>query len=137
MLAEHSGSVTLGKYDTSDNYLPQAGFKREKYASDTEWFWIPQGTGAADLKKLMKPKKDAPIKAVVGFLKKQSGLDLDVDSVMGKFEEKMQENPPPTTTPPPQMDPMADMGGMGDMGGLGGMGDMGMGGMGGMGGEEL
>mmetsp|Transcript_81492 Transcript_81492/g.264001 ORF Transcript_81492/g.264001 Transcript_81492/m.264001 type:complete len:684 (+) Transcript_81492:75-2126(+) len=121
-LEPHADGVTVANYDTSDNYLPQDDFKREKYSSDTEWYWVPASTNGVQrppMKKLMKPKTDAPIKKVLEFLKKQSGLDINVDETYKRFEELMTENPPPTTTPPP---PMPDMGEAG-MGGMGGMGD--------------
>lgn len=103
VLEANSDSVTVASYDSSDNYVPAEDFQREKYSSDTEWYWVPkkEGDSRPAIKKLTKPKKDAPIRNVVEFLKKQSGLDMDVEAVMKKFEDQMKENPPPTTTIPP------------------------------------
>merc|ERR1740121_667210 len=131
VLEPHADALSVATYDTADNYVAEA-FKREQYSSDTEWIWVPK-TGIASGVKLQKPKKDAPIKAVLQFAKKQSGLDFDVDVVMQEFEKLMVENPPETTPPPPPMPDMGDMGGMGGMGSMGGMGGMdGLGAMGGM-----
>jgi len=104
VLASHSAAVTLAAYDTADNYWPSGKFSREKYSSDTEWFWVSKpssASGGPAMTKLSKPKKDAPIKTVLEFLKKQSGLDMDVSDTFAKFEAEMQANPP-STTPPPQ-----------------------------------
>jgi len=101
VLASHSAAVTLAAYDTADNYWPSGKFSREKYSSDTEWFWVSKpssASGGPAMTKLSKPKKDAPIKTVLEFLKKQSGLDMDVSDTFAKFEAEMQANPPSTTT---------------------------------------
>merc|ERR1719234_2495729 len=62
VLEPHAGLFTVASYDTSENYLPQTEFKREKYSSDTEWYWVPSKPGSGGerppMKKLMKPKKD-------------------------------------------------------------------------------
>merc|ERR1712232_1407598 len=118
----------VASYDTGDNYNPGTEFKREKYASDTEWYWVTKD-GA---KMLTNPKKDAPIKTVLEFAKKQSGLGIDVEAYMANFEQMMKDRPPVTTTLPPMPDPgpgsggMPDMSSLGDMSGLGGMGAGGM-----------
>jgi len=96
----------VASYDTSENYLPPAVWAREKYASHTEWYWVPKEGSKEQLK-----KKDPPIKAVVEFMKKQSGFTIDADAIMTRFEELMVEKPPVTTTLPPM-----PKGGMGDMG---------------------
>lgn len=121
--AEFGFELLVASFDTSENYLPPQDIKREKYSSDTEWYWVPKVDGGVrpPMRKLTKPKKDAPIKAVVEFLKKQSGYEINVDAVIERFEALMKENPPPTTTAPPSM---GDMGGLGGLGGMGGMGDM-------------
>uniref|UniRef100_A0A7S4SQE6 CS domain-containing protein n=1 Tax=Alexandrium monilatum TaxID=311494 RepID=A0A7S4SQE6_9DINO len=128
VLEPYSESLTVATYDSSDNYVPPEDIQRDKYSSDTEWFWVPKVEGGERpaIKKLMKPKKDAPINTVIEFAKKQSGLDIDVSATMQKFEEQMKENPPPTTTPPPPLPSMGDsgldMGAGGDMmDSLGGM----------------
>jgi len=117
-------SFTLASYDTSDNYLPTEDFKRDKYSSDTEWYWVPaQGTDGtrAAAKKLTKPKKDAPIKTVVEFAAKQS--TFSVEDVMTKFEKLMEEDPPPAPAPPPlTMDGDGPGNKLGDLGTLGQMG---------------
>mmetsp|Transcript_16651 Transcript_16651/g.45486 ORF Transcript_16651/g.45486 Transcript_16651/m.45486 type:complete len:716 (-) Transcript_16651:107-2254(-) len=104
-LAPHADAFTVASYDTSDNYLPPGTFKREKYSSDTEWYWVPAKTGAdaerPPPKKLSK--KDASTQAVVSFLKKASGLDIDTDAIMSSFEEAMKNNPPPAPQEPPSM----------------------------------
>merc|ERR1712183_452094 len=86
-----------------------------KYASDTEWYWVAKD-GA---KMLTKPKKDAPIKTVLEFAKKQSGLDIDVDAEMVKFDQMMKDRPPVTTTLPPMPGKGDGKGGMPDLSGLG------------------
>jgi len=105
VLASHSAAVTVAAYDTADNYWPTGKFSREKYSSDTEWFWVPKPhlvpEDGPTMTKLSKPKKDAPIKTVLEFLKKQSGLDINVVDTFAKFEAEMQANPPSTTTLPP------------------------------------
>lgn len=103
-LEPFADKVTVASYDTSDNYAASE-FKREKYSSDTNWYWVPAASGQErpPVKQLMKPKKDAPIKKVMEFLKKVSGFDLDTGTLYARFEELMKENPPPTTTPPPPM----------------------------------
>lgn len=102
-------------------------FKREKYSSDTEWYWVPAKPAGAEarpaIQKLLKPKKDAPIRAVIEFAAKQAGQGLQVDDLMKRFEELMKENPPPTTTPMPPMDPPLG-GDEAAMEGLQGMGDL-------------
>jgi len=101
VLEPHSDAFVVASYETSENYLPPGDFKREKYASVTEWYWVPRqdvGSGKFVVKKLKKPKADAPIKTVLEFLKKQSGADLDISSLTAKFEELMISNGPP---PPP------------------------------------
>lgn len=108
VLASHSAGVTVAAYDTADNYWPTGKFSREKYSSDTEWFWVAKPSTASDgpaLTKLTKPKKDAPMKTVLEFLKKQSGLDIDVADTFAKFEAEMQANPPSTTTTTPFVPP--------------------------------
>ncbi|CAK0815851.1 unnamed protein product [Prorocentrum cordatum] len=90
VLEPHSDAFVVASYETSENYLPPGDFKREKYASVTEWYWVPRqdvGSGKFVVKKLKKPKADAPIKTVLEFLKKQSGADLDISSLTAKFEE--------------------------------------------------
>jgi len=130
LLEPQAEVFSIATYETSDNYVAEA-FKREKYSSDTDWLWIPKA-GIAHSVKLTKPKKDAPIKAVLQFAKKQSELDVDVDELMKEFEKLMVDNPPITTTTPPPP-PMGDMGGMGGMDGMDGMGGMDeLGGLGGM-----
>merc|ERR1719330_2332062 len=59
-LEPHAEALSVATYDTSDNYISPA-FAREKYSSDTEWYWVPK-EGVAGIVKLTKPKKDAPIK---------------------------------------------------------------------------
>jgi len=89
--AEH---VTVAGYDTADNYLP-AEFPREKYASHSEWYWIPVGGSAT---KLSKPKKDASVKKVLQFLTSQAAqvpeLKLSSPELFAKWEAAMKENPP-------------------------------------------
>lgn len=140
-LEPHAGLLTVASYDTSDNYLPQGEFKRDKYSSDTEWYWVPAKPAGSDarpaMKKLTKPKKDAPIKNVIEFAVKSLGASaLNTEELMGRFDELMKENPPPAPAPP--MDDLA--GEMPDMSSIPGMGDLdklsaGLGG--GVGGEEL
>lgn len=108
-LASHADRFAVASYDASENYLPPDQFKRDKYSSDTEWFWVP--TDGSGIKKLMKPKKDAPIKNVLEFVKKQSGLEVDVKDLMVKFnfaammEESLRT---PTTTPGSPVDESDD-----------------------------
>jgi len=129
-LQPYATAFTVASYDTAENYKPDV-FKRDKYSSDTEWFWVPtKGAGESErgpMKQLMKPKKDAPIKKVIEFVKKMSGSDIDVDATMSKFEELMKENPPQIPTPQPGMGDgdMDDMGGMEGMEGLEGIPGMG------------
>lgn len=144
--SEAGKSFVVASLDTSDNYVPPEDFKRDKYSSDTEWYWVTKGSDPLHptVKKLMKPKKDAPIKNVIEFAGKMLGADaLNVEDAISKFEKLMKDDPPPAA--PKAMDPitMDGMGkgktgleGLGDMGGMGGMmGDMGgMGGLGDMGG---
>lgn len=139
-LEPHSAALLVASYDSADNYLPGGGageFKRERFSSDTEWFFVPAKAAGAErgvVKKLTKPKKDADIKTVLEFAKKQAGLDLDVEAINLKFETLMVENPPPTTTTPP----MPTMGGDGtdsDLGSLGGL--DGFDGLNGLQGKEL
>jgi len=126
LLEPHAEALTVASYDAADNHLPQAEFKRDKYSSDTEWFWVPRGGGEASTPtKLMKPKKDAPVRAVLEFVKKQAGMDLDVDKAMQSFEDLMKENPPPTPAPLPPMDGAEGLGGLDSPGGLGDLGDLG------------
>lgn len=135
-LSAHSERFTVASYDTADNYLPPGDFKRDKFSSDTEWYWIPakaSGQARPEAIKLTKPKKDAPIKTVLEFVGKVGGVN--VDETMQRFEELMKENPPPAPPPRKDMkdfDPMGgmppggmDFGGMGDPGHLGGMSDLG------------
>merc|ERR1712232_865002 len=125
VLAPYADSFTVASYDTGDNYNPGTEFKREKYSSDTEWYWVAKD-GA---KMLTKPKKDAPIKTVIEFAKKQSGLEIDVDAEMTKFEQMMKDRPPVTATLPPMPGgfdgkgaggmPDIDMSSLGDLSGIG------------------
>merc|ERR1712232_862771 len=116
VLAPYADSFTVASYDTGDNYNPGTEFKREKYSSDTEWYWVAKdGT-----KMITKPKKDAPIKTVIEFAKKQSGLDIDVDAEMVKFDQMMKDRPPVTTTLPPMPGKGDGKGGMPDLSSLGG-----------------
>jgi thiol-disulfide isomerase/thioredoxin len=96
-LEPHADKFIVASYDSSDNHVPSE-FKREKYSSDTVWYWVPAAAGQErpPIVKLMKPKKEAPIKKVLQFLKKQSDFDLDTDALNTRFEELMKENPPPT-----------------------------------------
>lgn len=113
-LEPHASSLTIASYDTADNFLPTDDFKRDKFSSDTEWYWVPAKAAGADraaIRKLMKPKKDAPVKTVIEFAKEHSGLPLDVEALEASFAALMLENPPLATTPPPPMDEMGAMGG--------------------------
>jgi len=81
VLEPFSETLTVGSYDTTENYLPAGEFAREEFASHAEWYWVPAGGG--DIKKLSKPKKDPSMKKVVQFLKAQaSGMDINVEEVM-------------------------------------------------------
>merc|ERR1719401_2958712 len=96
VLAKHSGSFTVASYDTSDNYLPQDEFKRDKYSSDTEWYWVPAapagGGKRPEAKKLMKPKKDAPMDKVIDFASQSlGGSVMNVEELQGKFKELVAE----------------------------------------------
>ncbi|CAJ1381865.1 unnamed protein product [Effrenium voratum] len=107
-------ALTVGGYDTADNFLPAEEFGRERYASHAEWYWIPVN-GAP--KKLSKPKKDPPMKKVLQFLGAQApDLPLTVPDMLEKWEIAMKENPPPKPEP--------DLGGVSDMAGLSGLGDL-------------
>jgi len=128
--------VDVGSYDTSDNYMPAGDFKRDKYSSDTEWYWVPAKPAGAErpaAKKLMKPKKDAPIKNVLEFAAKQLEGSFKVEDILTAFEKLMVDDPP--ATPPPMAGGMGGMGGMDALGGMGGMDALG--GMGGKGGGGM
>lgn len=87
--------VTVAGYDTAENYLPPEEFPREKYASHSEWYWIPVAGSAT---KLSKPKKDASMKKVLQFLTSHAPeLQLSVPELFAKWEAAMKENPPPET----------------------------------------
>eukprot|EP00420_Gonyaulax_spinifera_P015677 CAMPEP_0197908272 /NCGR_PEP_ID=MMETSP1439-20131203/66543_1 /TAXON_ID=66791 /ORGANISM="Gonyaulax spinifera, Strain CCMP409" /LENGTH=92 /DNA_ID=CAMNT_0043529755 /DNA_START=6 /DNA_END=281 /DNA_ORIENTATION=+ len=60
-LEEYADAFTVASLDSNENYLPPEDFSRQKYASDTEWFWVPKAEGDAKPKMTMltKPKKDA------------------------------------------------------------------------------
>lgn len=121
-----SDSLTVASYDTSDNYLPPQDFKRDKDASDTEWYWVPAKPPDAErppIKKLMKPKKDAPIHTALEFAAKHIGASLSMEETMAKFEQLMEENPPPKKTETMAAITMDGMGGSG--GDLGDMGNSG------------
>jgi len=103
-LQAYSDRVVVASFDTSSNYFDRELLKREKYSSDTEWYWVPlreDGQESSKLRKLGKPRKDAPMKAVVEFFKKQSSIDFDVEEIMTNFEELMVQNPPPSSPVPP------------------------------------
>merc|ERR1712093_526852 len=107
-ILESVDSFDVASYDTSDNYVPTMDFKREKYSSDNEWYWVPAKPADAErppMKKLMKPKKDAPIKNVIEFAAKQSGGSFDAENIMAKLEKLMTDDPPITTTMPPYKPP--------------------------------
>merc|ERR1719401_902710 len=73
---EEVGGFTVASYDTSENYVPPGDFSRQKFSSDTEWYWVPAKPAGAErpaIKKLTKPKKDAPMKKVLEFAAKESG----------------------------------------------------------------
>jgi thiol-disulfide isomerase/thioredoxin len=116
VLDQADDSFTVASYDTSENYLPgytPGNFKRQKYASETEWFWVPAkpaGEARPAITKLMKPKKDAPVKNVVDFALKQSGGSSKVEDLMGLYNEKIAPYLATTTTmmPPITMDPEND-----------------------------
>merc|ERR1712137_409691 len=136
VLKPYSDSFLVGTYDTSDNYLPSKDFKREKYSSDTEWFWVPKRDTVSDkapIKKLMKPKKDASVTQVLKFVMKQVPITQTLEEMQQQFEQLMLDDPPPMTTPPPSYEDdnmdMQDEGDYGDdgMGDLGGITDLGMG----------
>jgi hypothetical protein len=97
-LKPHSGLFTVASYVTSDNHLPSGEFNnRDRYSPDTEWWWIPAVSAGAKRKlapkKLMKPKKDAPIKTVISFALKNAGIpSIDADDIMVRFEALMEEN---------------------------------------------
>eukprot|EP00418_Pyrodinium_bahamense_P051959 CAMPEP_0179179576 /NCGR_PEP_ID=MMETSP0796-20121207/88878_1 /TAXON_ID=73915 /ORGANISM="Pyrodinium bahamense, Strain pbaha01" /LENGTH=685 /DNA_ID=CAMNT_0020883245 /DNA_START=1 /DNA_END=2058 /DNA_ORIENTATION=+ len=122
-LEPFADSFAVASYDSSENYLPPEDFSKGKYSYEASWYWVPkkEGTEKPAKKELAKAKD---MKKVLEFLKKHSGLDIDLQATMEKFEGLMKENPPVTTTLPP-MPSDGGMGGMGDMGGLGGMGGMG------------
>eukprot|EP00928_Gymnodinium_smaydae_P012921 TRINITY_DN14721_c0_g1_i1.p1 TRINITY_DN14721_c0_g1~~TRINITY_DN14721_c0_g1_i1.p1 ORF type:complete len:395 (-),score=78.08 TRINITY_DN14721_c0_g1_i1:253-1437(-) len=96
------GDFVVAGYDTSDNYFPPDDFKRQKFVADTEWYWVPAANDGSDdrppMKKLMKPKVDAPIKNVVEFAIKSSNSKHNVEDIMAKFEKLMQEDPPPSAS---------------------------------------
>eukprot|EP00747_Dinoflagellata_sp_TGD_P186490 gnl/TRDRNA2_/TRDRNA2_43527_c0_seq1.p1 gnl/TRDRNA2_/TRDRNA2_43527_c0~~gnl/TRDRNA2_/TRDRNA2_43527_c0_seq1.p1 ORF type:complete len:711 (+),score=201.64 gnl/TRDRNA2_/TRDRNA2_43527_c0_seq1:37-2169(+) len=130
VLEKHAASFVVAGYDSSENYVPSEDFKREKYASHTEWYWVPaKGTAASrgPVVKMTKPKKDPATKDVIKFAAKVSGVEINVDEVTAAFDKLMEEDPPPKKPSPPKggfpgMDGMGDMGGMGGMGGMSGMG---------------
>lgn len=93
VLAPSADIITVKRLDTSDNWLPST-FTRQKFSSDTEWYWIPAKGGAP--KKLAKPKKDAPMKKVIQFLVAEAGEKLEAADIMEKWENAMKENPPKT-----------------------------------------
>lgn len=140
VLKDHADTLTIAKYDTSDNYVdPDMFAGRGKYVSDTHWWFFKKGATTGT--QLTKPKKkDAAIKDVLKFAQKESGLSFDPEESFKKFEELMTSDPPPKPPEPPKMPDMGGKGGMGGMmGGMGGMGgdmpDMGdLGGMAGLGG---
>jgi len=81
-LSVSSEKLTVASYDTSENYLPPGAFSRERFASHSEWYWIPAGGGSPT--KLAKPKKDASIEKVIRFLKSQahsSGVEFTMDEM--------------------------------------------------------
>jgi hypothetical protein len=140
-----SAEMTVASYDTASNYLPPADFTRDKYNSDTEWYFVA-GNGAP-VQKLMKPKKNAPIPTVIAWASKlafpklnaeDSTADSVAQAVTAEFEKLMVDDPPPRPAPPPiSMDgsgPGHTLGnslGKGEDG-LGGLGsDLGFGDMGG------
>lgn len=93
VLEPFSEVLTVASYDTAENHLPREEFDRDKYASHTEWYWIPVSGSPA---KLVKPKRDAPMKKVLNFVSSQAPeLQLSVTDLMVKWEAAMKENPPP------------------------------------------
>ncbi|CAE8689609.1 unnamed protein product, partial [Polarella glacialis] len=99
-LEKFADNLTVASFDTSENHLPHEHFPRQKHSSDTEWFWVSKH-GA--MKKLTKPKKDAPVRKVVEFVKAQAishhafaaEATVDVVEVMAKFDEAKKANPAP------------------------------------------
>jgi len=102
-LEPHSDAFTVASYDTSENYFPKADFfNREKYASDAEWYWVP-AKGAADserppIKKLMKPKKNVPVKKILEFVAEQVGASFSADEAHVSYEKLLKDDPIVTTT---------------------------------------
>lgn len=92
-LVHFAESITVKRLDTSENWLPST-FTRQKFSSDTEWYWIPAKGGVP--KKLTKPKKDASMKKVIQFLKAEAGDKFEVADIMEKWESAMKDNPPKT-----------------------------------------
>eukprot|EP00927_Polykrikos_kofoidii_P005635 TRINITY_DN12234_c0_g1_i1.p1 TRINITY_DN12234_c0_g1~~TRINITY_DN12234_c0_g1_i1.p1 ORF type:complete len:707 (-),score=117.94 TRINITY_DN12234_c0_g1_i1:275-2395(-) len=132
-LQPHASIVTVASYDTSNNFLPDEEFKREKYSADTEWYWVPAKAVGDEARlaarKLTKPKKDAPIETVIDFVAKEANSEtLDAADIKQRFEALMKENPAPAK---PANDPrlgghpgaggLEDLGGMPDMSGLEGL----------------
>lgn len=125
-----SDSMTVARYDASENYLPPGDFKRDKFSTDTEWYWVPAKPSDAErppIKKLTKHKTDAPMEDVVEFAAAQMGDSLNIEDTMERFDQFMEDDPPPEKTPtmaPVTMDQMGMGMGGGDLGAMGLSSDM-------------